>query len=206
MAKSYEVELRGGITKDKIKELVKVFRKKGTFKSRKDRILIHFFEDHGDTKALRNLTKDVRVRTTNGVPEIVIKLGKWGGHEHREEFRVTLHKDQFDMLVTIFAQLGFTKGIFAARHGEVYQYKGVEFSLVEVPGHSYYFEAEKMVTGKAGLTKAKKDIEKICAELGLTCFNDRQFHAYIELLNRVSNKRFDFKKYRFGYFKKHFGV
>lgn len=204
--KNFEVELRGPITKQRIAALTRLFKKEGKFKSRKDRILIHYFEDHGDQKALQNLTKDFRVRTTNGVPELILKLGAWGGSEQRQELCVTLHEGQFDTLVSILGHMGFDKGIFADRHGVIYEYKGVEFSLVEVPNHSYYFEAEKMISKKSAVASAKSEILEVCAELGLTIFSDKEFHAYIALMNRETNPKFDFKKYKFGYFKKKFGV
>jgi predicted adenylyl cyclase CyaB len=206
MNNNLEIELRGPISKEKIRELTILFKKKGKFKSRKDRILIHFFEDHGDEAALRNLTKDFRIRTTNGRPELILKLGAWGGREQRQELCVTLHNGQFDTLVTILGHMGFDKGIFAERRGSIYTYKGIEFSLVEVPGHSYYFEAEKMVSKKSEVAKAHQDILAVCAELGLTVFDDTSFHEYIALLNRESNPVYDFKKYKFGYFKKKYGV
>jgi len=206
MTKKFEIELRGPITKKKITELVKLFRKNGKFVSRKDRILIHYFDDHGDETALRKLTKDFRVRTTNGQPELILKLGSWGGREQRQELCVTLHKGQFDTLVSILGHMGFTKGIFAERRGSIYKYKGVEFSLVEVPGHSYYFEAERIVSAKKYTTECRHKILKVCQELGLEVFDKNGFHDYISLLNKTANSRFNFKKYKPGNFKKYFKV
>ena len=34
--------------------------------------------------------------------------------------------------------------MLCVRKSKVYEYEGIEFALVEVPGHSYYYEAEKM--------------------------------------------------------------
>ena len=205
MTKNFEVELRGPISKTKITELVKLFRKEGRFKARKDRVLVCFFKAK-NKKEFREGIVDLRVRSTNGDLEIVLKMGKWGGSEHREEFRLTLHPGQFDAALVLFAQLGFDEGIWAIRRGEVYDYKGIEFSLVEVPNHSYYFEAEKMVNKKTDIAQAKKTITALCAKLGLALFDDAGFQRYVDSMNRESNGKYHFKRYKPGFFKKTFGV
>lgn len=75
-----------------------------------------------------------------------------------------------------------------------------------VPGHSKYFEAEKMVSGKSNRKKVYQEIVNVCQELGLKPFSHQEFIKYVELLNRGVNEIFDFRKYEDGYFKKRFGL
>ena len=69
----------------------------------------------------------------------------------------------------------------------VYTYKNIEFALVEIPGHSYYFEAEKMVEEGADKQQTMRDIASTCAELALTPFTDEEFFTYVKKLNTEAN-------------------
>ncbi|MCL5411420.1 MAG: CYTH domain-containing protein [Patescibacteria group bacterium] len=203
--KNIEVEVRGPISKKKLLELEKIFRKSGRFKTLKERVLIDYstFLPNGN---MRERTKDIRLRITNGIPEIIVKLGKAGGLETRKELSVLVGKGEFETLVQIFGALGLVKGALCVRKSRVYDYRGVEFALVEVPNHSYYFEAEKLVSDEEDLKKAEKDLKNICQELNLSLFSDEEFYNYIEILNKEANEVFDFDNYREGYFKNRFGV
>ena len=90
------------------------------------------------------------------------------------------------------------------RISRVYDYKGVEFALVEVPGHSFHYEAEMMT--EAGETEGTmEEIRKICAELGLEIWDDRGYFDYIEKLNIEANTIFDYDEYFEGDLEKKFG-
>ncbi|MCX6715577.1 MAG: hypothetical protein NT077_01005 [Candidatus Taylorbacteria bacterium] len=103
--KNIEVEVRGPLSKTEFERLNSFLSKNATFKQKKERVLIDY------SAGLKDRTKDIRVRETNGVPEIVIKLGSWGGSEKREEISLHLGKGSFDELVRAFGELGYTKGV-----------------------------------------------------------------------------------------------
>ena len=142
MDKNIEIEIRGPLSKKEFDNLVKFFEKKGTKTSEKDRVLIDYstFLEGGVEKR----KKDIRLRVTNGIPEIIVKVGEWGGTEQRKELSAFTKPGEFDTLVEIFGELGFCKGMLCVRKSKVFEYKDIEFALVEVPGHSFYYEAEKM--------------------------------------------------------------
>jgi predicted adenylyl cyclase CyaB len=203
--KTIEVELRGHLTAKQYNDLLHFFTQYATFVTKKERILIDysvFLPDEG----IRERQRDIRLRVTNGIPEIIVKLGSWGGDENRKELSVLAKKGEFDTLVQIFAALGFSKGIMAIRRSQVFQYKGIEFALVEVPNHSYYFEAEKMVGESDDKAKVHREIEQVVQELHLTPFTKENFYRYIELLNEEANELFDFTDYTDGYFRKRFSL
>ena len=203
--KNIEVELRGLLSKKKFLELNEFFRKKGKFKESKNRILIDysiFLSGQG----IENRTKDIRLRVTNGVPEIIVKIGRWGGLESRKEISILAYKGDFDKLVEAFAVMGFERGVLCVRKIEVYEYKNVEFSLVEVPGHSYYFEAEKLINTDQDREIAKQEIAEVCKELELDVFDDKSFFAYIRRLNKEVNEVFEFKNHTKNYFKNRFNL
>ena len=137
MEKNIEIEIRGPLSKEKFKDLASFFDKEGKKITEKSRILIDYstFLEGG----VKDRQKDIRLRVTNGIPEIIVKIGSWGGTEQRKELSILTGSGQFDTLVQIFAALGFIKGILCVRNSKVYEYKNTEFALVKMPGPNYYY-------------------------------------------------------------------
>lgn len=204
MDKNIEVEVRGQLSKEKFEDPERLFGVEGKKIAEKDRVLIDYstFLEGG----VENRRKDIRLRVTNGIPEIVVKVGAWGGTENRKELSVLARIGDFDTLVEIFGELGFCKGVLCLRKSKVYEYKDIEFALVEVPGHSYYYEAEKMASSKENADEIIKEIKNVCGELGLDVFDKKQFFEYIDKLNKESNEVFDYKNYTPNYFRNRFNL
>jgi len=204
MDKNIEIEVRGPLPPEKIKSLIGLLEKEGKKITEKDRILIDYstFLDGG----VENRKKDIRLRSTNGVPEVIVKMGEWSGTEQRKELSFSGKPGEFDTLVKVFAALGFIKGMLCVRKSKVYEYKGIEFAVVEVPGHSYYYEAEKMADAGEDGGKIMEEIKKVCQELGLEMFDKKSFFEYIHKLNNEANEVFDYAEYTPNYFKNRFGL
>ncbi len=191
--KDIEVEIRGLLTKDEMDRLSAFLSNNGTFKGKKERVLIDY------SSGMENRTKDIRIRETNGVPEIILKLGSWGGTESREEVSIKTESGKFESLVKVFGELGHERGVLCVRNSMVYDYKGIEFALVEVPNHSFFFEAE-IVSSPEGAPEAEKSIKQVCDELNLKVFSKDDFFEYVNTLNREANINFDYKSFEKGYF------
>ncbi len=192
MKRDIEVEVRGLLTKSDFYKTKDFLEVNGVLKDQKRRILIDystFLPEEG----IRDRKKDIRVRVTNGIPEIIIKLGSWGGSESRQELSFKGAEGSFDTLVQIFGHLGLKKGILAERKTLAYEYKEIEFALVEVPGHSYYFEAERMAHSEDDFVKVEKEILNVCDELGLSVLSKDGFFEYIDVLNKEANDIFNFE-------------
>jgi len=204
MDKNIEVEVRGPLSKEKFEDLVSFFKAKGEELTEKNRVSIDYsvFLDGG----VEDREKDIRLRVTNGIPEIIVKIGKWEGVEQRKELSVFTKQGEFDKLVEIFAALGFHKGMLCVRKSKVYEYKGIEFALVEVPGHSYYYEAEKMAHAKENADDLIEKIKNTCKELGLEVFDRKNFFEYIDQLNKEANEVFEYAGYTPNYFKDRFSL
>ena len=155
-------------------------------------------------EGIRDRQKDIRVRVTNGIPEIVVKLGSWGGSESRRELSFKGKEGEFETLVEIFGQLGFTKGTLAKRDALVYDYKDIEFALVQTPGGHYYFEAEKMAHNEEDFVKVENEIRGVCEELKLEVVSKDGFFEFIDELNKTDNSVFEFKDFKENYFKDKF--
>lgn len=198
-----EIEVRGPLTAGAYTDLKAFLDANARKLVTKNRILIDYSTFlPGEMK---DRQKDIRLRITNGVPEIMIKLGGWGAADKRKELSVTTAPGTFDTLVEMFAALGYERGVLCDRRTEAYDYKGVEFALVEVPGHSYFYEAEKMAHEGQDLEAVTAEIRTVCGELDLPIFTSDEFFAYVETLNKEANEVFDFAKEGPGYFAKRFG-
>jgi adenylate cyclase class IV len=200
--KNFEVEVRGPLNKNEYDKLNRFLKKNGIFIAHKKRIIVDYTATYG-LQTIRNRDKDIRLRCTNGIPEMIIKIGNWGGSEQRKEISLKGKKGEFDKMVEMFGALGFTEGIICIRNILVYNFKNIEFALVEVPNHSYFYEAEIMTTEKDS-NEATEYINKICKELNLKIFSADDFYKYVEILNKNVNEKFNFLKYKEGYFEKRF--
>lgn len=206
MPKTFEIEVRGPLTQQQYHALSGKFQVEGEFVTKKDRVLIDY-STFLSGEEMENRRRDIRLRVTNGQPEIVVKLGFWGGNEQREEISVLTHKGTFYNLVKIFNAMGYGKGMLCVRNSLVYNYKGVEFALVEIPGHSYTYEAEKVVSSEDKKTKAMEEIKEVCEELGLSLYTDEAFFSFVKTLNEEANEVFEYSKdYTEGYFRERFGL
>jgi predicted adenylyl cyclase CyaB len=193
MIADFEVELRGRMTSRKFQDIKKFLDENGTFKQEKNRVF-YDFSNFIPGEGLRGRTKDFRIRETNGQPEVILKLGEWGGSDCREELSVLTEKNSTETLLKIFGEMGFIKAIKGVRHTLAYDYKDIEIALVEVPGHSYYFEAEIVAPANSDHTEVYKKIKAELDELGLETFSDEGFHDYIDQLNSESNEVYEYQK------------
>lgn len=201
--KNIEVEVRGPLTETQYKSLMKKFEKEGEFIEDKNRTAI-CYPDPQTGSLVEDCNIDIRVRNTNGTPELIVKQGKWGAvDESRREFSLIGKEGQFNEMIEMLALMGFDKGVAVVRRGKVFKYQGVEFSLVEVPGHSFFFEAEIM-TGEGEKKKALKEIVDLCRTLGLELFSEQGFYDYINVLNKEANKEFTFEDFSKTYFEDNF--
>ncbi len=205
MEQNIEIEVRGSLSSEQHEKLTAFFKENAKEKEIKRRIFIDystFLADGG----IRGRNKDIRVRVTNGNPEIVVKIGAWGGSDNRKELIFKGENGKFNTLVEILKELGLTKGVLGKRIITAYDYKGIEFALHEIPGHSYFFEAEKMATKAEDSVKVTEEINTICAELGLSPFTQEEFFLYIEKLNKEANTIFDASEYPDSDFKDIFNI
>lgn len=193
MIADFEIELRGRLDNKEYKRIKKFLDKNGTFKQEKTRTF-YDYSTFIPGEGLRGRKKDFRIRETNGQPEIILKLGNWQGSDRREELSVLTEKNSTEKLLKIFGEMGFTKAITGLRHTFAYDYNDIEIALVEVPGHSYYFEAEIVAPADSDHDKVHKKIKDELDNLGLETFSDEGFHNYIDLLNAESNKVYEYKK------------
>jgi predicted adenylyl cyclase CyaB len=193
MIADFEIELRGRITDEKFLSIKDFLEKNAQLKAEKNRVF-YDYSTFIPGEGLRGRTKDFRVRETNGQPEVILKLGNWQGSDRREEISVLTEKNSTEKLLKIFGEMGFVKAIKGVRHTLAYDYKDIEIALVEVPGHSYYFEAEIVAPADSNHDIVHHQIKDILNELGLETFTENGFHDYIDQLNAETNEVYEYKR------------
>jgi len=178
----YEVELRGLLKpQDKIK-LEKYLQKNGKLAKSYNRTQWCFKNGWKD-----NL--DLRVRETNGDYQIHLKIGL-PGKTNRKEIALPFRSEHLDCSMSLLKHLGHNEGVIAIRNANIYNYKKIEWAIIDVPNHSSYFEAEKLVEYERDVKEAEQTIRDVCHELGLTIFTGKQTMNYIAKLDREANKEF----------------
>lgn len=180
-----EIELRGPLNRSKYQSLLKFLRKNGKFVEHRRRA--NYMFDHPKKQI------DLRVRDTNGNIEMVLKVGHLGAHR-RKEITFDLGKIKLDDALAFLFHLGYRKGMTGLRISDIFQYRGIEFAVVKVPSHSYYFEVEKSAKTVANVPKLKKQLLQMTKKLSLRIFGKKEYDDYLDSMNRYASKRFLLKK------------
>lgn len=196
-----EVEVRGPITSEDHKRVSAILEEKGASKKFQDRIFI----DYSEPMATR--TRDVRIRCTNGISEIMVKLGKTGGADSRREFGSKVGQNKFDELVGVMHALGYDKGPLCHFQSDIFKFEEFEIVLKIVPGRNDHglFEAEIEVATDAEVPEARGKLESLLGSLGLKKYTDSEFTEYVDSLSKIF-PLFDYSTYNQDYFAKTFGI
>ncbi len=203
-SKTIEVEMRGPLSSSQLSILVSHLKTNGEFVERKERVLIDYSTLLPE-QDLKNRKVDIRLRNTNKVSEIIIKTGNWGGSDVRREYSIKSDAP-FDTMVQAYMLLGYTKGVLCIRNIDVYNYAGIEIAVVEVPDHSYFFEAEIETDDEDNVEEAQAKLKKVLTALDLRAHSDSEYFDYIEQLNKEANIIFDTAKESETYFADNYGI
>jgi len=193
MEKQIEVEFIGGVSKDKFAELKSKFEKDATFKKRKERISFMYFRDEipKDISEIKNEDTDLRLRITNKEPELIVKKGSFTGSHSRKEISINFPIVEMQKYVDFLSALDWNIGVIYAVETLVYEYKGIEFSLVNIEDYGYNFEAE-ILTTKKDEPKAREEINRILKELELKPFDEEGLNKQCNEINNRRELRFNF--------------
>jgi CYTH domain-containing protein len=198
MEKQIELEYIGQITPERFNELEKIFKKNGVFKKKKERISFMYFRNKipRDIKEIKNEETDLRIRITNKEPELIIKKGLFTASHARKEISLTFPLNETENYIDFLNALGWNIGVIYAVETKVYEYQGIEFSLVNIEGHGYNFEAEIMTSKKDEKTNRDK-IESVLKELNLKSFDEEELDKQCNQINNREHLKFDFSKQSF---------
>lgn len=178
----YEVELRGLLKDKERKDLEDFLVQNGKLVKKYKRTLWCF-----EKSWKQGL--DLRIKNTNEEYMFSLKTGN-PGKADRREISIPIPKNKTQEAFDFLKLLGYKRGMKAQRNASIYEYKNIEWAIIEVPNYSYYFEAEKLVNSKQGGRKAESEIRSVCKELSLIIYNHQQTIDYIAKLDREANKKF----------------
>jgi Adenylate cyclase, class 2 (thermophilic) len=189
----FEVEARGELTVS-LDQIIKRFRKlNAKFLGKTRRFSLIYLRNKSADK---NDPIDLRIRVTNGKSEIVLKYGKWGAFDNREEVAVPIDTKDFSDAVEMLKLLGLSHGIINVNDRCKFRYKGIEFVFVD-NGIATYFEAERLIKSRSKIEKERNYVTRICNELGMKPFNDDEFYSLIDKINGAADRQFDLNNERF---------
>ena len=127
------------------------------------------------------------MRTIDNVSEIVIKKGFWGARK-RKEIILQIEEKELDSAKMFMALLGYKKGIIAIRETHIFDYKGIEFSLVKCPKNYYFYEAE-FIKNKS-VKDPEKYIENVLESLDLKVWSEKEVYDFLMFCNKNIDKSF----------------
>lgn len=122
-----EIELRARLGPDQFSALQNELRAANGYTEQRRCFIDYstFIEGIGERKL------DVRIRVTNGMPEIAVKKGQFGGAV-REEALLPFEDARLEHALSVMALLGYTKGVAGGRRIYRGRIGDVEVALQEV--------------------------------------------------------------------------
>jgi adenylate cyclase class IV len=99
--------------------------------------------------------------------------------------------------------LGWNLVVVYATRTDVYNYKDLEFSLVEIQDFGYNFEIE-ILTSPSNVEDARKKILNICNEFGIKNFDNEGLQKQCNLMNNTKTLQYDLRTINFNDIKKRF--
>jgi adenylate cyclase class IV len=189
MQKPIEVELRGNLNDNEYARIKVFFDQQGKHLESHEREMFLLTDHPGYSKDFVERSNDIRLRNTDGRCEIMLKR-KVGNA--REEISLGLVDKDLETAKKVVKALGCTTAIWMHRLKEVYEYNGIEWSLVIAPNNIRYYEAEIAVASETEVADAHARLEKEAQQLGLEILEDEGTRALIHRLDTEANKVVEF--------------
>ena len=183
-----EVEIRGRLDDQKFERLTALFKAEGELLEQQDRemILLSGYPGYSEDPIARMV--DIRLRNTNGFCEIMVKHKAADDNSARHEVSLALKDTNLDTAKQVLKALGFSGGLWMHRKKDIYRYKNIEWSLVDVPQGLRYFEAEREAANEESIPSVRTALAEEAQSLGLEVLNSEQMKEFISMLDAKVNK------------------
>ena len=183
-----EVEIRGRLNKEEFNRLTTFLKKEGEFVSSQDRemILLRGYAGYSKDPTARDV--DIRLRNTNGSCEVMLKHKSSDNNVARKEVSLALEGTDLSTAKEVFKALGYSGGIWMHRKKDIYKYKNIEWSVVDVPEDLCYYEAEQEIGEGEDSEAVKTHLETEATKLGLTILGPAEMREFIYQLDAKVNK------------------
>lgn len=183
--KTIEVEIRGTLDDTEYERTKSFLDEHGVHTESHEREMFLLRDYPGYSKDFVGREVDIRLRNTNGFCEIMLKQ-KVGSA--REEVSLPLKENNLETAKKIVRALGCTSAIWMHRLKEIYEYNGIEWSLVIAPNNIRYYEAELVVDDEKAVPEAHMRLDAAAKRIGLSVLDDEGTRALIHRLDVEANK------------------
>ena len=193
--KNLEVEIRGPLTKQKFIQMKQYLSQKAKFIKNYKRLSLMYFSKKipKNVNQIKNEKIDLRIRITDGHPELMLKYGNWSGSDIREESAINIQKNQLRIAIKVLKYLGWHIVVAYGTVSYIYFYKNIEFKLVEIKDYGFFYEAE-ILTNKMNTEKAMKNIQHVINTMGLKEFKTGEFEKQCNDINNQPKFQFNFMR------------
>lgn len=184
-----EVEIRGTLTDEEYETLSSFLKKEGELVESQERemILLRGYDGYSPNPNERDV--DIRLRNTNGVCEIMVKRKTSDHNVARHEASLPLGCTDLEPAKEAMKALGYSEGLWMHRKKDVYRYKNIEWSIVDVPEGLRYFEAEQEVHDPSEAEAVHLLLTKEAEALGLKGMGPEEMRDFISKLDSKVNKQ-----------------
>jgi len=182
-----EVEIRGRLTDSEYDALNSFLQKEGVYLGREEREMFLLYDYPGYNEDPTTRDVDIRLRSTNGNCEIMVKHKAHGRNVGRKEVSLKLKDSNLDNAKAIVKALGFKKAIKMNRTKELFKYNGIEWSLVKLPKQLSYFEAEKESDAEDALNEIQEELTTQAQKLNLKVLGPDETKEFISVLDEKLN-------------------
>lgn len=183
-----EVEIRGQLNKQEAASLKEFLAKNGTFLGHEDRemFLLRDYDGYSYDPTIREV--DIRLRNTDGNCEIMMKKKASKGNVGRKEISIQLKDTNLENAKQIVKAFGCKKALKMQRSKDIYEYQGIEWSVVETPKEYFYFEAEKEAPTNQDIPGIHNNLTLAAQNLHLKVLNEQETKEFIEFLDKEVNQ------------------
>ncbi|MCA9375659.1 MAG: hypothetical protein KC925_01195 [Candidatus Doudnabacteria bacterium] len=177
-AADIEVELRAPLTRDDVVRINAYLEQNGAT-LKEDRERTNYLYDCDDFSSGR----DLRVKETNGVTKLSLKIGGWGDVD-REEIEWELGEGETQKALRFLAATGCVSGKSSQQHAMIWDYKGYELAVVEWNGGDMnYLEIESIYP--LGATEEQREqlheaMRAVFKELEVNEFTTEAYEAFLD--------------------------
>lgn len=186
-----EVEIRGRLDQAGFDSLSKFMQENGKHVESHEREMYLLFNYPGYDEDPMARDVDIRLRRTDEFCEIMIKKKAGENNVARHEMSLPLAIKDLELAKKVLSDLGQKKGLKIWRWKSVYEYQGIEWSLVRTPKDYFYYEAELAIEDGANATEAHQKLESAAKELNLEILDPNAMREFIYFLDKEVNEIVD---------------
>lgn len=186
-----EVEVRGRLTEEQYESLKQELAEKGEHTGHLEREMILLTDYPGYDKSSLDRHMDIRLRTTSGTSEVMVKRRAGENNSGREEISLGLKDADLTTARRVFSALGFKTGVRMVRTMDQYAYDDTEWQVVATPKGLWYYEAERGVEDEADVARVHEELAEQARGFGLSVLTPQEFQDFIDLLGREVNEEIE---------------